>query len=555
MKDFPEIQVQTLNHLGIIAGIIDEIGLVEEINRLVGTHPKEIVSAGQVVKAMILNGLGFVSAPLYLFHKFFEGKATEHLIGKGVRAEHLNDDRLGRVLDQIYVFGLTRLFVSIAHKAAVKFGIATDSLHLDSSSFHVHGEYLPPEVELSVEVKSAISRDGEKLEALATKPVEITQGYSRDHRPDLKQFIIDLICSGDGDVPLYLRVADGNEADKAVFAQLIQEFQQQLSVSALFVADSALYSEDNLKSLSNLRWISRVPLTITQAKQLVNELKSEEFVNSVLEGYRIAECNSNYGGIEQRWVIVESQARSAADIKQLHNQLDKLDAVKSLQLQQLCRQEFQCEPDALQATERFAKKLKYHCLEAISVVKQTHYSQPGRPRKDTQPQVSYQVRATLVRNQATIEQANACSGRFILATNVTEKDLLSAEQVLQEYKEQQSPERGFRFLKDPLFFTSSVFVKSPERVAAIACIMGLCLLVYSLGQRVLRQALSQAGESIKNQVGLATERPTLRWVFQCFQDVHLLLVNGMKQIANLTQERRWILRFLGAACGQYYLLD
>jgi transposase len=126
MKDFPEIQVQTLNHFRIIAGIIDEIGLVEEINRLVGTHPKEIVSAGQVVKAMILNGLGFVSAPLYLFHKFFEGKAIEHLIGEGVRAEHLNDNRLGRVLDQLYVFGLTRLFVSIAHLASVKFGVTVD---------------------------------------------------------------------------------------------------------------------------------------------------------------------------------------------------------------------------------------------------------------------------------------------------------------------------------------------------------------------------------------------------------------------------------------------
>ena len=73
-----EISVQTLNHLGIIAGIIDELGVVEQIDQRLGRHPKEIVSAGQVVKAMILNGLGFVSAPLYLFGKFFEGKAIEH---------------------------------------------------------------------------------------------------------------------------------------------------------------------------------------------------------------------------------------------------------------------------------------------------------------------------------------------------------------------------------------------------------------------------------------------------------------------------------------------
>ncbi len=353
---------------------------------------------------------------------------------------------------------------------------------------------------------------------------------------------------------MYLRVADGNEADKAVFAQIIQEFQQQFNWDALIVADSALYSAENLKSLSKIRWISRVPLTVAQAKQLVNSLSAEEFINSQLEGYRIAQTESHFGGIEQRWVIVESIARQQSDIEQLHAKLDKLEPALNKQLVQLCRQDFRCESDALQAAEHFAIKLKYHCLEAIEIFKQTHHSKPGRPRKDETPCVNYRIRANLVRNQTAIQRALACSGRFILATNITNADELSPDEILQEYKEQQSPERGFRFLKDPLFFTSSVFVKSPERVAAIALIMGLCLLVYSIGQRQLRFALVEAGETINNQLGLATQRPTLRWIFQCFQDVHLLQIPGWKQIANLTEERRWILRFLGAACGQYYLL-
>jgi transposase len=62
----PEIQVQNLDHLGIVAGMIDEIGLVEQVDALLGVHPQEKVSMGQVLKAMLLNGLGFVSAPLYL---------------------------------------------------------------------------------------------------------------------------------------------------------------------------------------------------------------------------------------------------------------------------------------------------------------------------------------------------------------------------------------------------------------------------------------------------------------------------------------------------------
>ena len=84
--------------------------------------------------------------------------------------------------------------------------------------------------------------------------------------------------------------------------------------------------------------------------------------------------------------------------------------------------------------------------------------------------------------------------------------------------------------------------------------MGLCLLVYNLGQRALRSCLDQTGQSLKNQLGKATQRPTLRWVFQCFQSVHLLQTAGVRQVSNLTDERRRILSFFSPACGHYYLL-
>jgi len=96
------IKALNLDHLGIVAGIIDEIELVEEVNKIVGITIQEILRLGQVMKAMILNGVGFLSAPLYIFEEFFVGKATSHLIGKGILPEHLNDDRLGRALDKYY---------------------------------------------------------------------------------------------------------------------------------------------------------------------------------------------------------------------------------------------------------------------------------------------------------------------------------------------------------------------------------------------------------------------------------------------------------------------
>jgi transposase len=135
---------------------------------------------------------------------------------------------------------------------------------------------------------------------------------------------------------------------------------------------------------------------------------------------------------------------------------------------------------------------------------------------------------------------------------VLDESELTDDGILEEYKAQQSTERGFRFLKDPLLFTSSVFLNTPERIAALAMVMGCCLLVYNLGQRSLPQALAQAKQTIDNQRGLPTAKPTLRWVFQCFMSIHLLTANGVKQITNLTSERLWCLQFFGAPCRKYY---
>ena len=191
----------------------------------------------------------------------------------------------------------------------------------------------------------------------------------------------------------------------------------------------------------------------------------------------------------------------------------------------------------------------------LSIIEKDHYAQRGRPGKKTQPtQKTYHIQATLVLNETVLEQQKQQAGRFILATNVLDKKQLKNDAVLSEYKEQQSAERGFCFLKDPLFFADSVFLKAPGLIAAVGMVMGLCLLVYNLGQRILRQALLQADESLPNQLKKPTQRPTLRWIFKCFQAVHLLVIDGVKQIANLTDERVRVLRFLSPACRDYYLL-
>lgn len=557
MNPKPEILVQNLDHLGLVAGMIDEIGIVEKINQLVGEQPGEIVSPGHVVKAMILNGLGLFSSPLYLFSKFFEGKATEHLIGEGIQPQHLNDDRLGRVLDKLYLTEPSQIFMGIALAVAQKFNVALDTAHLDSSSFHVHGEYESkmPEVSfLTGEVHLDNSDSSVINQKTAPLPITITYGYSRDHRPDLKQFIVDLICSGDGDVPLFLRVASGNESDSAVFAQIFGEFKKQLNLDALMVADSALYTATNLEQMVSLKWLSRVPLTLKQAKQIVSQLTEKDFVESGIPGYRWSQQNSNYGGIKQRWLVVESDSRRQSDLLAHEKKIQKSSQEAKQQLRGLSQQKFACSADAIAAAEQLSRKFKYYNLTALEVKEIVSESTPTTSGQAPGSNPIYKIQALLELDASVIKAETRLAGRFVLATNVLDANELNNLEMLCKYKEQQSSERGFSFLKDPLFFTDSVFLKSPERIEALALVMGLCLLVYTLAQRLLRQTLKQSQSQLKNQLGQLTARTTLRWIFQCFQAIHLLRINGQKQVSNLTQERLEILNFFSSTCRHYYLL-
>ena len=170
-KPSEAINIVNLDHFGIVAGIIDEMELVEEVNTKVGIRIKETVSFGQVMKAMILNGLGFLSAPIYLFDTFFVGKATEHLIGEGVTPEKLNDDRIGRALDKYYQAGTTKLFTAIALKAAKRFQVEMKSVHKDSSSISVEGEYKSRQKKSQrIEAESSERED-------EMKAIKIVHGY------------------------------------------------------------------------------------------------------------------------------------------------------------------------------------------------------------------------------------------------------------------------------------------------------------------------------------------------------------------------------------------
>lgn len=144
-----------------------------------------------------------------------------------------------------------------------------------------------------------------------------------------------------------------------------------------------------------------------------------------------------------------------------------------------------------------------------------------------------------------------------MGTNVLEPARLSEEDLIDAYKGQGGVERGFRFLKDPLFLASSVFVKKPERIVALGFVMVVCLLVYRLAEHRLRKRLGEKGQSIPNQAGKPSEKPTMRWVFQFFEGIDVLYVRSpagivSRHVLHLRPVHEQVLRLLGPAYQKLY---
>ena len=188
-----------------------------------------------------------------------------------------------------------------------------------------------------------------------------------------------------------------------------------------------------------------------------------------------------------------------------------------------------------------------------------YYSKQGRPKPENLRTAKTIDSFTCTIDKATIQQIVERKSRFILTTNVLDTQRLSDEQVLTAYKSQASSiESGFRFLKDPIFFAESFFVKSPSRIEGLLMIMTLSLLVYSLCERKLRMALEQTKETVNNQTGKAVSKPTLRVVFNLFRGIHLVSDGTNQQetafCTNLSDNHRKIIRLLGPSIAKYYFL-
>jgi transposase len=539
-----EIEVYPVHHLPILKAYADQLGLVSLINHYVPTEMN--VDAGTVVLGLVLDTLRGRS-PLYRLEEFFAHQDTELLLGKALPPQAFTDDTVGRVLDRLYDFGTMRLFTDCAVRAVTRFDLERRYVHFDTTSRSVWGDY-----------QFAETQD---------LPFQVTYGYSKEKRPDLKQFVLSTLCV-DRAVPMWGKPEDGNASDKTLNTTLLSEITQRLACygvqpgAYISMADAALVTADNLAALRDTFFITRLPATYSACSRVIAEAVAHnhwEEVGVLAQTpptkhrpgtfYKVAEGEVTLYGKTYRAVVVHSSSQDQRRQQHLQRDIQASYATLEATVREATHQEYFCHADAAAAAAKLrALQSAYHGVP-VDIEERPQYG-PGRPSR-TQPR---RVKAWRYGLQVTLHERSEVSARktqetgcFVLLTHVPTAGEMAhtARDVLRAYKEQHGIEQNFGFLKDPLM-VNSLFLKKPERIEALGLVLWLALLLWRLVERTLRVHVETTETPLTGWDKKATQQPTAFMMMTKFAAVMVIKVGSQRQLARpLSTVQQQYLRALG----------
>jgi transposase len=365
-----------------------------------------------------------------------------------------------------------------------------------------------------------------------------------------------MVCNQEG-IPLFVEALSGNAPDKTTLVKTVKKIQNALELDekVYHIADSAIYSDDNITELGeHTLWITRVPGTITEVKDLLNADLKLEVCTDIR--YSCYETTSSYGGMKQKWVLFQSKEMKKRKEKTFDSNIKKELKTAQRSLNKLKKMEYACEEDAIRAADKWLVEHQMYQFKQLSIESKSRRmnGKRGRPKKEEKLETCYLVKAKIEVDERVIAHKREKLGRFILATNDLD---LTADEILSYYKSQSTIERGFRFLKDKSFHVSEVYLKKESRIEALAMIMVLCLFLYSIAQWKLRTRLKETNKFVRNQLKKPAQNPTMRWVFFLFIGITELTIildgNVEKKVANMKDELWDILGLMGKECEKYYV--
>lgn len=432
--------------------------------------------------------------PIYRHRDIVDGFAPALFSISATQAGNLKDDQLGRSLDQLFLADRGSLMTEIVVAATRRFDVRMDQLHNDSTSIKFTGQY-----------RAAKGRD------LHGKPAPcITYGFSKDHRPDLKQLLFILTTSADGGIPVLFRCAHGNTNDSTTH---IETWETLRAVSGrddfLYVADSKLCSVDNMMHIDSNggRLVTVMPRSRKEDEWFRKRVQTEQIP---WEQVWDRPNPRRKHGPRDRWYVYNADLPSREGwpivwvystllaLKQKQGRLERLERAKE-ELGDLDRK--LQGPRARHRSRRQLADTVGEILGRLCVVdylkteiwtEEIHsfrQDRKGRPDKDTRyrRETTRRLRVRWTLEQARIEYDEKSDGMYPLLTNDRS---LTARQVLEAHKQQPNIEKRFKQTKT-VHEIAPVFLKNEGRIEALFCLYFIALLIQALIERELRCAMQR----------------------------------------------------------------
>jgi len=506
-RQVEQLKVKGVDHLPLIRAYAEKLRLVEIVNELVPSERK--LEPGIILLALVLDTLSG-RTPLYRLDESFAGLDCEVLLGKKVEAEELNDDLLGRTLDRVFETGTMKIFSAVSREAVRVFQVEGQRFHYDTTSVNVFGDY--------------------RIDPEFPPPFKIVAGYSKDHRPDLKQLLISLLCTGKR-IPVFGKLEDGNASDKKLNAELLSQISERIQEAGIqepafiYIADSAMVTEASLKELGPEEYfISRLPASFRECERVIQEAVEEDrwteigalakapaTKNRPVAVYKVAGKRVRLYGEDYQAVVVHSSSHDKRRRQRMVREQEAERQALEESFWKQCLAEYACREDAEKAAQQWARqKTRYYQL-AYQVTAHPVYGRGRPPRKGIRcpDREVYRIEKQLNLDSSQIQRRETEAGCFVLIARLPQTGPLALQdrQILEAYKEQHGVEQNFSFLKDPAI-VNAIFLKKEERIEVLGLVLLLSLLIWRLIEQDLERFVEENGKVLTGWDKKKTDRPT-----------------------------------------------
>ena len=528
--------IKNIGHLGIICAIFKEYKLIQKIDALLPkTSLNQKISHGEAVLAMIMQGLGYTNHRLYLSKEFFSNLALADLFKPGLEYENFNSSVLSRTLDEIYKYGATNFFSNVCLTTITENNLLEKFLHIDTTSFSVTGKKYKGQGKFN-----------------------LCHGYSKDYRNDLKQLVYLMVATEDG-LPVFSEVHSGNAADSELFEKTLLEVQSKLKdniENKIFVLDSSLYNKKFLlnKNISGY-WISRVPESVKECKNILETDYDDSFWTKEDIDYKYLQIDGiRYGGKLQKWILVRNREAKYKEINTFQKKLDRQEKNIQRAIKKLEKRLFKENIECLEAIRKMRSNYKYFTF--TQTVASQHKKVRGTKKKVV---IGFKAFLKYKRNESKIKKMKLRKGKFILATNCFNKEVLPSEDILKAYRSRnRSIEGNFKFIKDKSVNLGQIYLKKESRIEAMLMIMGLIIFVNKLAQKKLRSHLqdSKNNTTVPNQLGKPIKNPTFSWASYLLRNINKIRVLSndivIDKIHGIGKAQKTIIQAFGSHAEEIY---